>query len=458
MPNFDQNASQSGRSDLNMDAFGLNIDNFDSFESGQFLNQNFHSSYTNGTQHFGSIRPSDLDANVFSNMGIFGASHPAELPLQIDPNLTESKVGSGQQTLDQSLTPPDTLSPERSDAARSPQASFVGAAAPRRSNIHKRKSIDNDDGDADAERRFKNRVAASKCRVKKKGREQMLIQECEQKEQENRDLRAEFKRLTQDALWLKNQLIAHGNCGDSRINQWLTNSAAKIVHKFGEVPALQPEAPAQPASQSSADFEFDRRDSGISTNSKPDFKVEPESSPLTGRPSTVKIGLGSPVEDARTQHISPVQLTPEPDVDLKGVRSTRKTKSLDQSALDALTIAPVTRAQSVPIQQNDVLQHADGVYGDEIFRDPSFKEVVSVAPPSASVTTGPTGVVDKTAAVPWDAQLSATAMTIDPRLRDGDMALNSLNADSELFASPIQQIEQEQDELQKIPEAKWMEA
>lgn len=456
MPEFNLNPSQSANGDFNMDSFDFNMDNFDSFGTGQFLDPNLQPPYANGFQHTGSIRPSDLDANAFQNMGMFGASHSNELSLQIDPSLTESKGGQGQQTHTQPLTPATSLSPERFDALHSRQNSFTGAAAPRRPSSHKRKSAEIDDGDADAERRSKNRVAASKCRVKKKGREQLLIQESDQKEQENVELRAEYKRLTQEALWYKNQLITHGNCGDLPINRWLANSAAKIVHRLGEAPAFQSGAPSHPAARPSAEPAYKRRDSGISTNSKADSKVGPGSSPLTGTSPSVKIGLGSPLNDAGAQDVS-VQLNSEADADRKGGKSMRRTRSLNHEILDALAKAATKRAKSVPLEEPGLPEHADGVHGDDILQDPVLKGEVSAVPPLAFAWAASKGV-DSKAAVPWDAQLSNAAMTIDPRLRGGDMPLDLVHAEPEHLASPMQQDEQNHDELLQIPETNWMEA
>lgn len=460
MPDFDLDPSHSGSGDFNVDNFDFGMDSFDPF-TGQYLDQHLQPSYANGPQHNESIRPSDLAANAFADIGIFGASRPTQLPLQIDPSLTESKGRLGQQqTIAQSLTPPTSLSPERLDAIRPHQDSSEGAAAPKNPNTYKRKLAETDDGDANAERRLKNRVAASKCRVKKKGREQMLIQESDQKEQENLELRAECRRLTQEALWLKNQLITHGNCGDTRINKWLANSAAKIVHKFGEGPAFQLDASSHPAARSFAELEYERRDSGISTNSKPDSKIEHGSSPSTGPTIPVKIGLGSPVDDASTQNVrnSPVQLKSEADLELLGGKSIRRTRSLDHSILDALAVGAAGRAQSVPLQESDIPQHADGACGDVIPQDLSLKGQVSIVSSSASVAAPLTSAVNSATAVPRDAQLSVNAMIIDPRLRGGDMPRDLLQANLEHCASSIQQEQPNHDELLQIPETKWMEA
>lgn len=450
MSDFNLDTSQSVSSDFNMDNFA----NYD-FNSNHFLDQSLQSSYANGHQHNESIRPSDLDASTFNDIGMFGTSRSTDLPLQIDPFLTETKGSfGGQQTRSQPLTPPTSLSPEHFDTSGSHANALKDSAALGKSNKPKRKAPEVDEGDVDAERRFKNRVAASKCRIKKKGREQMLIQQSDQKELENLELRAEYRRLTQEALWYKNQLITHGNCGDPRINQWLTNSAARIVHnvqKLGDDPALQLDAPSNLAVRPPADVALERRDSGISTNSNADCKAGPGSSPLGGRPVSVKIGLGSPVEEASAQdvQVSPVQLKLEPDVDLFVGESVRRAKSLDHSTLDALANVAIKRAKSVPLQEPTDTPSSAALHRDGVHQGLSVEANVSNAVPS---------IEESQSTVPWDAQLSATAMTIDPRLRGGNISVDPLNAGAGYLTLSMQQAEENHDILQQIPGTKWMEA
>lgn len=446
MTDFNLDTSQSSSGGFNMDNFA----NYD-FDSNHFLGQGLQPSYANEPQHNESIRPSDLDASPFNDMGMFGTTRSTELPLQIDPTLTETKGGFGsQQTRAQPLTPPTSLSSEHFDTGGSQANALHDSAAPGKSNKSKRKVPEVDEGDVDAERRYKNRVAASKCRIKKKGREQILIQESDQKELENLELRAEYRRLTQEALWYKNQLITHGNCGDPRINQWLTNSAAKIVHdvqKFGEGPAYQLDASSNPAVRPSAEVALERRDSGISTNSTAHSKVCPGSSPLVGRPLSVKIGLGSPVEEASSQdvHVSPVQLKTEPDVDFLDGDPVRRAKSLDHSTLDALASVAAKRAKSVPLEEPDTPSKA-APHRNGDHQDPSVDGKMATAGPS---------IVESNSMVHWD---GAAAMTIDPRLRRGDIPLEPLDAGAEYFTLPMEHGGQNQDMLQQIPGTKWMEA
>jgi cyclic AMP-dependent transcription factor ATF-2 len=80
----------------------------------------------------------------------------------------------------------------------------------------------------------RNRIAASKCREKKK----MYVSELEQTEAEyavqNAHLRALKVALTAEASDLKNQLMGHGTCNDSNIDRWIKNQASNYVQTTPE--------------------------------------------------------------------------------------------------------------------------------------------------------------------------------------------------------------------------------
>lgn len=101
-------------------------------------------------------------------------------------------------------------------------------------NMKARISDDEDDEEEEDEtieqqrrRRFleRNRVAASKCRQKKK----LWIQELERRSEEvamqNRSLHIAVAQLKEEVLILKNQLMAHRNCGCTAVHQYLQAEA-----------------------------------------------------------------------------------------------------------------------------------------------------------------------------------------------------------------------------------------
>ncbi|KAJ2503476.1 hypothetical protein GGH96_000266 [Coemansia sp. RSA 1972] len=80
-------------------------------------------------------------------------------------------------------------------------------------------------------RRFleRNRVAASKCRQKKKMWVQELERRAEDVTMQNRSLHIAVAQLKEEVMILKNQLLAHRNCNCSAIHQYLQAECATDV-------------------------------------------------------------------------------------------------------------------------------------------------------------------------------------------------------------------------------------
>ncbi|KAJ2357411.1 hypothetical protein H4S01_006497 [Coemansia sp. RSA 2610] len=112
------------------------------------------------------------------------------------------------------------------------------------------KARSNTDGDATQEqarrRRFleRNRIAASKCRQKKKLWVQELERRAEDVTMQNRSLHIAVAQLKEEVMILKNQLLAHRNCNCSAIHQYLQ---AECAVPDGPAPSLMPPQPANPA-------------------------------------------------------------------------------------------------------------------------------------------------------------------------------------------------------------------
>ncbi|KAJ2065755.1 hypothetical protein GGI17_000024 [Coemansia sp. S146] len=81
-------------------------------------------------------------------------------------------------------------------------------------------------------RRFleRNRVAASKCRQKKKVWIQDLERRAEDATMQNRSLHIAVAQLKEEVLILKNQLLAHRNCGCSAVQQFLNSDVSCSVN------------------------------------------------------------------------------------------------------------------------------------------------------------------------------------------------------------------------------------
>ena len=80
-------------------------------------------------------------------------------------------------------------------------------------------------------RRFleRNRVAASKCRQKKKAWVQDLEAEAREAQAMSKQLRACVGALKGEVLQLKNELLKHNTCDCTPIRQYLSNEAVRVA-------------------------------------------------------------------------------------------------------------------------------------------------------------------------------------------------------------------------------------
>ncbi|KAJ2978120.1 hypothetical protein NUW58_g7593 [Xylaria curta] len=80
----------------------------------------------------------------------------------------------------------------------------------------------------------RNRVAAMKCRRKKKEWVNDLEGTKSELETRNSRLHMELDQLSTQASHIRAQLMAHANCHDSNINKWIENEAKRFVIGTGE--------------------------------------------------------------------------------------------------------------------------------------------------------------------------------------------------------------------------------
>ncbi|KAK0755991.1 hypothetical protein N5P37_011459 [Trichoderma harzianum] len=78
----------------------------------------------------------------------------------------------------------------------------------------------------------RNRVAASKCRQKKKEKVDELKEMKSSLEARNNDLHMEYQQLRQEIGQVKDELIHHAECNDPNINRWVENEAKGYVVKL----------------------------------------------------------------------------------------------------------------------------------------------------------------------------------------------------------------------------------
>ncbi|KAI9029785.1 hypothetical protein CLU79DRAFT_716410 [Phycomyces nitens] len=88
------------------------------------------------------------------------------------------------------------------------------------------------EGDDAEEQRKKflerNRVAAFKCRQKKKKWMQNLETHAEQVTNQNKELQTIVAQLREESIFLRNQLLAHGNCDCPAVQSYLRQSSAQL--------------------------------------------------------------------------------------------------------------------------------------------------------------------------------------------------------------------------------------
>ncbi|KAL6882846.1 hypothetical protein HDV57DRAFT_461832 [Trichoderma longibrachiatum] len=78
----------------------------------------------------------------------------------------------------------------------------------------------------------RNRVAASKCRQKKKEKVDELKEMKSSLERRNSELQLEYQRLRQELGQVKSHLIRHTDCNDPNIDRWVENEAKSYVQKL----------------------------------------------------------------------------------------------------------------------------------------------------------------------------------------------------------------------------------
>ncbi|KAJ5817585.1 bZIP transcription factor bZIP-1 [Penicillium robsamsonii] len=79
----------------------------------------------------------------------------------------------------------------------------------------------------------RNRLAASKCRQKKKEHTQLLEFNFKEQSEKKEQLVAEIARLRSEILGLKNEVLKHAQCGDEPIKLHLAQMVKKITDKDG---------------------------------------------------------------------------------------------------------------------------------------------------------------------------------------------------------------------------------
>ena len=99
----------------------------------------------------------------------------------------------------------------------------------------------------------RNRVAASKCRHKKKEWTQNLEDRSRELQKTNQNMRVLIDSLRQEALWLKGEMLRHGECDSTNIKDYLKASA----HEMSSVPKRESSSPFDELSRSHTTIDLD---------------------------------------------------------------------------------------------------------------------------------------------------------------------------------------------------------
>ncbi|KAI1215093.1 uncharacterized protein F4807DRAFT_405869 [Annulohypoxylon truncatum] len=153
---------------------------------------------------------------------------------QFNPASSESPgLSSGSSDTPESHSSQHTVTPENGSGAHS----FLAPESPPSKKRKHRSKKDMEQGTEAAKRnRFleKNRVAATKCRQKKKEWVSDLEETRFGLESQNNHLQMEYSSLRNEITQIKSQLMEHAGCNDPNIDKWIENEAKRFVVGAGE--------------------------------------------------------------------------------------------------------------------------------------------------------------------------------------------------------------------------------
>ncbi|RDW63096.1 bZIP transcription factor atfB [Aspergillus mulundensis] len=230
-----------------------------------------------------TINPSCIATSGANDMHAYLANQPFDMTAKHHPS-NRRRSSDGVQ-LDQGsyrvrhgqITPPSDQSPANaysvplhdsksaylesnlegsSEAPKRRRASRGGSRGSTRASTSVEPSSPGDD--KQEKTRARNRLAASKCRQKKKEQNNMLETRYEQEKIKNEELTRQVNLLRDQIVVAKDQLLAHSECGHEPIQQYIQNMAQNITvqHEhpdFGATPAHY----YRRGSERTAGFDFD---------------------------------------------------------------------------------------------------------------------------------------------------------------------------------------------------------
>ena len=182
-----------------------------------------------------SIGSSTTPETLSSGPLVTPEDHPQHRTQQSQPSTKRKKLGGSSSsrnssnaapTFRQYTVPPPRKKQQRTAAARQQQ----------RKQQQQQQSPEEIAAEAAAAaleleelRKSRNRVAANKCRQKKKESAAKLEERSVTLQRRNARLEAELQALKAEIVRLNSLLMAHANCGDLNIDKYIQNQAERIV-------------------------------------------------------------------------------------------------------------------------------------------------------------------------------------------------------------------------------------
>jgi len=148
-------------------------------------------------------------------------SQPSTRRTSSTKSISQRTTKSGSVSTD--ITPPDQDPPKKRKARRTKREANMIEEEHKRSRFLER-----------------NRIAASKCREKKKQYVSDLEETKIGLETQHAHLQMEYNGLLGEVSGLKHHLMAHAKCNDPNIDRWLDNEARRFVQTSNELFGGQP--------------------------------------------------------------------------------------------------------------------------------------------------------------------------------------------------------------------------
>ncbi|GAO15410.1 uncharacterized protein UV8b_07017 [Ustilaginoidea virens] len=216
--------------------------------------------------------PDMVDSDTISSTLLSPDSQPKEHAKKVNERKYKSRKTTKQKaSVDSSAEKPDKSPPKtRRQPKREAAAKTVKTKEPTPRPSRRERSLE------------RNRVAASKCRKRKKAWTEKLEEKKSGLEAMHNELQARYFSLLQESSQLKNHLISHAGCHDPNIDVWINNEASKYVRR------LSGEAPQRPASMRSLPS-LDNSLWNSSTNSQYTMGSENTPTPEDGEDSNSEV-------------------------------------------------------------------------------------------------------------------------------------------------------------------------